>query len=111
MLFFAFKTAAERTFAEAQFHFPVHPNPDALEWMGHPEHFRVEFIGQIVGFPNPTAIREVGPSETWIVMVSSTHFTVGRDTPLCLVCPLRVFLAEKLYGVIMPKKYPERPAA
>ncbi len=108
------KAEAEAAFNESQFHFPVSSDVNATHWMGHPELFRVVSIGQVKDWPNMSIRQHFTNPEDWILYIASTHYTMphpsGRDVPNCLLVPLRVFLAEQMYGVIMPKKYQGPPA-
>jgi hypothetical protein len=108
------QAAAEQAFNESQFHFPVTSDIYATHWMGHPERFRVVSIGQVKDWPNPSVQELLGNPEDWIVYIASTHYKVshpsGQDVPKCLLIPLRIFLADQVYGVITPKKYQGPPA-
>lgn len=98
------KDRAEQAFGEAQFRFPVHSDPNEVQWMGHPERFTVVSIVQIKDWPNQEAAKAFGDPEEWILYVASTFYRFA-DGPACYVVPLRVFLADPLYGIITPKKY------
>lgn len=95
---------AEKAFKEAQFRFPIHSDPNGVYWMGHPENFQVVSIGQAKDWPNQQAASAFGDPETWILYVASTFFRIN-DQPAAYVVPLQIFLADPLYGVIMPAKF------
>lgn len=95
---------AEKAFKEAQFRFPIHSDPNRIEWMGHPESFQVVSIGQVKDWPNQQAATTFGNPEAWILYVASTFYRINNQ-PAAYVVPLQIFLADPLYGLVMPAKF------
>lgn len=91
-----------------QFLFPFTTGVDAIQWFGHPEQFRVSFLGQIKNWPNPEAIPQLlegfKSEDAWVFMVASSLYS--RKTQRGVVCACFmgaiVMLGDPNVGVITP---------
>jgi hypothetical protein len=97
-----------------QFRFPVGVPVDDMHWMGRPENFQVIFLGAAKHWPEPSAVPGVidglgkGDPEQCILWLTSPHYGTraeSGDGPACFALPLRVSLADGIYGIIAPKTY------
>jgi hypothetical protein len=103
-----FGNEVEEAFSRMQFRFPLSVDANDPHWMGHPELFKVVFIGPIKDWPKRGALAEVGGPEELVFYTVSTHFTVQYASglgPGSFLFKLDVMLGDGLYGVIRPKFY------
>ncbi len=97
---------------DLQFAFPLLSDPDAIQWFGHPEWFRVVMLGSLKNWPNPRGLEmflEQGLSLDSIVLYVITS-QIGMDDGHGGVQPAAhlttvAFLGDPLYGVIAPREY------
>lgn len=95
-----------------QFAFPLPSDPDAIQWFGRPEWFRVVMLGPLKNWPNPRGLEmflEQGLSLDSIVLYVITS-QIGMDDGHGGVRPAAhlttvAFLGDPLYGVIAPREY------
>ncbi len=104
---------ADVDISKFQFRFPVSLSFNNPGWMGHPEKFKVVLLGQVKDWPKPEARDAVaktvqGTLDTWILWVTSSHYTQQYESgegPACFMIPFKVLLADPDCGVITPRKY------
>jgi len=98
---------------KSQFLFPVLADPKGIEWMGHPETFRVVFLDQVKNWPKPenaliTAKTVAkGDMEAWIVWLVSSFIGIRHSDgvgPASYAMPI-VLLADGDCGIITPQPY------
>lgn len=96
-----------------QFLFSILSEPDAIQWMGHPELFKVAFLGKVKNWPNPSAAQAVadlateGSLNSWVIYLCSHHyhqqFPQGIG-PGSFVMTLAL-LGDPNVGVITPQSF------
>lgn len=97
---------------DLQFAFPILSDPDAMQWFGHPEWFRVIMLGPLKNWPNPRGLEmflQQGLSLDSLVLYVITS-QIGLDDGRGGVRPAAylvnvVLLGDPLYGVITPREY------
>ncbi len=104
-----FGDATGAELAEMQFLFPIPLDENAMEWMGHPELFKVIMVGQIKDWPMKEAVRKIAEAtkkdvESWVLWVVSSHYQIRGD-PACFIVPLPAMLGDGECGVITPHRY------
>jgi len=98
---------------KSQFLFLVLADPEGIEWMGHPERFRVVFLDQVKNWPKPEKARITaeaianGDMEAWIAWLVSSFIGMRHSDgigPASYAVPV-VLLADGNCGIITPQPY------
>lgn len=102
---------------DMQFRFPIPMAPNADDWFGHPERFKVILFGPISKFPNQGYARQFanehlsGDTEGTVLYVISSHVGVddgnGGTIPIAFLVPMNIKLADDEVGIISPGDYYE----
>lgn len=99
---------------ERQFLFTLSVRFDHPCWMGHPEKFRVIFLGPVGRWTNPRAVPDLvrdvtaGNPDGLVLWVASSHYTTlhsNGEGPACFALHFNILLADGVVGVIRPRFY------
>ncbi len=96
-----------------QYFFPLPrkmADPEALEWMSHPEKFKVIFVGSVSEWPKPEARAAFGMSpNTLLFWVASAHYGTQQGDgvgPACFAIKLSLILADQESQLMLhPRTY------
>jgi hypothetical protein len=96
-----------------QFLFSVLSKPDAIQWMGHPELFKVAFLGQVKDWPNPSVAQAVadlmtdGDLKGWVIYLCSHHYhqQYPQGTGPGSFAMAIALLGDPNVGVITPQSF------
>ena len=95
-----------------QFAFPLGPEPDAVEWSGHPEWYRTIMLGELKNWPNkdvlPLLLRDGRKLETIVIYVITSMIRLsngrGGTRPSALMADV-ICLGDPKFGIIHPRQY------
>ncbi len=96
-----------------QFLFELCIEPNNIHWMGHPEEFKVVFLGQIKNWPKPEVSQKIadeiaeGNLEQTVAWLCSHHYQQRYESgigPGSFTVPV-VLLGDPNIGLISPKTY------
>ncbi len=95
-----------------QFAFLLQTQLDAIQWLGHPEWYRVVMLGTLKNWPNPKAVKhflEQGLGlDSVVVYVVTAQIGLddghGGSRPSAMLVPV-VGLGDPNHGVIFPREY------
>jgi hypothetical protein len=105
--------ATEGPLKDLQFAFPVTAKPDAVQWFGHPERYRVVMLAPLRNWKNPEVIRQFTkdgaftPDSHVIYLITSElglDDRRGGTMPSAFLTGIAL-LGDPAHGVIQPREY------
>lgn len=99
---------------EYQFKFDLSTPPVEIPFSGHPELYRISFLGPVRDWPNPEAVPTLtenlthGDEEGLAMMIVSGAYPIDYQHQVyatIYALPFTVLLADPYYGVIRPKPF------